>query len=295
MPTVSPKPDHLRRLSDIQARLVQRAGLFSRIRRYFDENGFIHVETPVRIAAPAPEEFIEAPRSGTRFLRCSPELEMKRLVCAGYEKIYQIGPCFRQDEFGSRHREEFTMLEWYETGADYLKLMDFTAAMINSVLDLPVEKITVDEAYRKYAGISAQDAMMQDVFDEVMVEKVEPNLGRNGMTFLMDYPASRASLARLKADDPSVAERWELYINGLELANAYSELTDAAVQRERFAAECAARAASGMADYPEALEFLESLECGMPECAGCALGLDRLVMVCTQANDIGEVTFPPAR
>ncbi len=292
MPTVCPKPDHLQQLTAIQARLVQRAGLFSHIRRFFDERGFIHVETPVRIAAPAPEEFIESPRSGSRFLRCSPELEMKRMVCAGYEKIYQIGPCFRQGEHGRRHREEFTMLEWYETGADYLKLMEFTAAMVRSVIDLPVERITVGEAYRKYAGISADEAMAQDIFDEVMVEKVEPNLGRNCMTFLMDYPASRASLARLKADDPTVAERWELYINGLELANAYGELTDAAIQRERFAAESAARAASGMADYPEATEFLESLDHGMPECAGCALGLDRLAMIYTQATDIGQVTFP---
>ncbi len=287
-----PKPDHLQRLSELQARLVQRAGLFSHVRRYFDEHGFIHVETPVRIAAPAPEEFIEAPRSGNRFLRCSPELEMKRLVCAGFEKIYQIGPCFRQDEFGSRHREEFTMLEWYETGADYLDLLDFTASMVRSVIPLPVEKITVNEAYLKYTGLTAAQASEKDIFDELMVEKIEPELGRGCMTFLLDYPASRASLARLKPGDASVAERWELYINGLELANAYSELTDAAVQRHRFALECKARAVSGMAAYPEPVEFLEALECGMPECAGCALGLDRLAMILTDASDIAQITFP---
>lgn len=292
MPTVSPKPDQLQRLSELQARLVQRAGLFSHVRRYFEEHGFIHVETPVRIAAPAPEEFIEAPPSGRRFLRCSPELEMKRLICAGFEKIYQIGPCFRQDESGSRHREEFTMLEWYEAGADYLDLMEFTAAMIRSVIPLPSEKITVDDAYLKYAGMTTAQAMTEGIFDELMVGKIEPELGRGCMTFLTDYPASRASLARLKPDDPSVAERWELYIGGLELANAYSELTDAAVQRRRFAAERAARIASGMADYPEPVEFLEALEHGMPECAGCALGMDRLAMVFTHASDIGQVTFP---
>lgn len=294
MPTVFPKPDHIQQLIDKKARFALRAGLFSRLRRFFEEHGFIEVMTPVRIQAPAPEEFIEAPPSGTKFLRCSPELEMKRLLCAGYEKIYQIGSCFRSGENGRRHREEFTMLEWYETGSDYLKLMDFTTAMLRYALkneNLSSEIITVDEAYRKFAATTAEKAIADDCFDELMVEKIEPNLGCGKLTYLIDYPASRASLARLKSNNPAVAERWELYINGLELANAYGELTDSAIQRNRFAHEQAARAVSGGAAYPFPEEFLEALDYGMPSCAGCALGLDRLAMIFTGAADIAEVVF----
>ncbi len=294
MPTAFPKPDRIQQLSDKKARFALRAGLFSRLRRFFEDHGFIEVMTPVRIAAPAPEEFIEAPASGEKFLRCSPELDMKRLLCAGYEKIYQIGPCFRSGENGRRHREEFTMLEWYEVGADYRKLMDFTTAMLRYALqdeNRSCEIITIDEAYRKYAGTTVEKAIAGDCFDELMVEKIEPNLGRGKLTYLADYPASRASLARLKPDNPAVAERWELYINGLELANAYGELTDAAIQRERFVRERAARAISGGAVYPEPEKFLEALDRGMPPCAGCAMGLDRLAMIFTGAGDIEEVVF----
>lgn len=309
MPTVFPKPEHLCNLAELQARLALRAGLFSHIRAVFEENGFMAVETPLVINAPAPEEFIEAPRCGERFLRCSPELEMKRLLCAGFERIYQIGACFRAGEHGRRHREEFTMLEWYECGADYWQLLRFTSMMLREAalrmfgsptinfqgmtIDLKVDPqiITVDDAYRQFAGISSAEAMERDIFDEIMSSKIEPQLGLGRLTFLMDYPASRASLARLKKDDSTVAERWELYIGGLEIANAYSELTDGVVQRQRFAAEAAARAASGMNVYPEPVEFFESLEYGMPDCAGCALGMDRLAMVFTNAEDISQVTM----
>ncbi|MDD2478706.1 MAG: EF-P lysine aminoacylase EpmA [Victivallaceae bacterium] len=309
MLNVFPKPKRLQTLGNIQARLAMRAGLFSHIRSFFERNNFVAIETPIRIKAPAPEEFIEAPRSGEYFLRCSPELEMKQLLCAGFERIYQIGACFRENERGKSHREEFTMLEWYEVGVDYCRLLEFTTAMLRDVslkisgtdkinfrgikIDLGAEPeiITVNDAYLKYAKISSAEALRRDIFDEVMDELIEPELGQGRMTFLLDYPACRASLARLKPDSCDVAERWELYIGGLELANAYSELTDAKIQRSRFAAEAAARTNTGMNLYPEPTEFLEALDYGLPECSGCALGMDRLAMVFSNATDISEVTL----
>jgi len=312
MPNVLPKPDVIGQLEQLKPRLVARAGLVCAVRRYFEAHGFIETITPVVIPAPAPEEYIEAPPAADGFLRTSPELQMKALLAAGYERIYQIGPCFREKEFGRRHRPEFTMLEWYQRDADYLKLAEFTRGMLlaaaenrpggtrlkrhGRTIDLaaPWQYISVREAYRRFADADADAALVDDTFDPLMVEKIEPELGWNAPTILFDYPAVRGSLARNKASDPTLAERWELYIGGLELANAYSELRDAAEQRRRFAAAVAGRQAYGGRPYPEPAEFYAALDYGLPECAGCALGMDRLAMVMTEADDIAEVTFPAA-
>jgi len=287
-----------RHLQEIRPNLERRAALWRSVRKSLDEAGFLDVETDVRIPAPAPEEYIESICAEGEFLRASPEIAMKILLAAGYPKISQIGRCFRADEFGSRHRTEFTMLEFYAAGWDYMTLARFTAQMIREAahrisgagtlsfrgqtidLDAEPEFITVKEAFRRYAPEPGD-------FDELMVTKIEPELGRGRMTFLCDYPADRASLARLNAEGN--AERWELYIAGLELANAYGELTDPAEQRRRFEATLAFRKARGMHPYPMAEDFFAALEHGMPECAGCALGMDRLAMVFCNTDDIGQV------
>ena len=274
--------------------LAQRSEFLRAMREFFYAAGFIEVETPIKIHAPAPEEYIESVRSEGDFLRTSPELAMKVLLSQGCEKIFQIGSCFRANEHGRKHLEEFTMLEFYAVKWDYRQLAEFTAAMLKSAAgNNPVfashDFITVDEAFRRYAGVSAFEADADDSFDELMVTKVEPNLGTEGLTFLMDYPASRASLSRLSAANPKVAERWELYRNGLELANAFGELTDGVEQRKRFEAANKFRAANNMHAYPEPVEFYAALDKGLPESSGCAIGVDRLLMLLCNENDIRNV------
>lgn len=282
--------------------LVQRGIIFDRVRKFFREKGYLEVETPFRIPAPAPETQIDAIDSRGWFLQTSPEICMKRMLAAGYRRIFQICRCWRDGERGARHLSEFTMLEWYRAGADYLALMEETEALVRSAagttrisyrglsieLEPPWERISVDEAFRRFAGTGAAEALSAGSFDEIMVERIEPNLGLARPAFLYDYPAPLGALARLKEENPGVAERFELYIGGLEIANAFSELTDAEEQRARFEAEAAERAASGRKGYPLPEKFLASLP-QMPESAGIALGLDRLVMVLLDADSIDDV------
>ena len=285
-----------------QKALVERGAIFNRVRGFFQEKGYLEVETPFRIPAPAPEAQIDAIPSGGWFLQTSPELCMKRLLAAGYPRIFQICRCWRDGERGSRHLSEFTMLEWYRAEADYLVLMEETEALVKAAARAPVinyrglsieisrpwERITVADAFRRYAGTSMWDALKAGSFDELMVECIEPELGNARPTFIHDYPASCSALARLKASDPTVAERFELYIGGLEIANAFSELIDPLEQRRRFEAEAAERASGGKPPYPMPEKFLAALA-SMPEAAGIALGLDRLVMVLLDAGSIDEV------
>jgi elongation factor P--(R)-beta-lysine ligase len=282
--------------------LTERGAIFNRVRSFFAEKGYLEVETPFRIPAPAPEANIDAIASAGWFLQTSPELCMKRMLAAGYQRIFQICRCWREGERGVRHLSEFTMLEWYRAGADYLALMDETEALIcaaaaksrigyrGMTIDLapPWQRISVADAFRRYAGISLEDALAEGLFDEMMVERIEPRLGMDKPTFIYDYPACCGALARLKGSDPRVAERFELYIGGLEIANAFSELIDPVEQRKRFEAEAAERAAQGKASYPVPEKFLAALE-EMPESAGIALGLDRLVMVLLDAETIDDV------
>ena len=290
------------------ANLKRRSALLRALRDGFYKEDFCEVATAVKIPAPAPEEYIESVPCQGGFLRTSPELAMKRMLCGGMEKIFQIGAAFRAGELGRKHREEFTILEYYAVAWDYRKLAEFTAGLIAGAAQQvlgstqviwqgqPVDLsrhsfITVDEAFRRYAGVSAFEADADGSFDELMVLKVEPQLGKTHPEFLIDYPANRASLSRLSAADNRVAERWELYICGLELGNAFGELTDAAEQRRRFAEALKFRAEQGMLAYPEATDFLEALEKGMPESSGCAIGFDRLCMIFCDSYDIAEVIF----
>jgi lysyl-tRNA synthetase class 2 len=291
--------------------LAARAGIIRQMRRFFDEGGYLEVETPLRIPAPAPESHIDAIPSGNWFLHTSPELCMKRLLAAGCERIFQICRCWRDGERGRLHLPEFTMLEWYRIGADYLGLMEECESLIRSLAremglgekfvcrgkEIEVagrwERITVRDAFARYGGTAMEDALAQGTFDEIMVEKIEPRLGSQRPTFIFDYPAERGALARLHVDDPSVAERFELYIGGIELANAFSELTDPSEQRVRFSREAAVRSDLGRRDYPLPEKFLDELS-DMPPSAGIALGIDRLVMVLLDLDSIDEVVaFTP--
>ena len=277
----------------------KRAEILREIRAFFDSRDFWEVETPVRILAPAQETTIDCPPSGAAFLRASPELQMKRLLCAGLERIYQIGPCFRMDECGSRHNPEFTMIEWYRAHSDYTQMLRDTQELLRTLVvrvgapdDLGIDKtweiIPVRDAYRKWAGWDPVDSWNEDRFDEDMVMKIEPNLPRPVPVVLIDYPAQVASLAKLKDGSPEVAERWEVYCKGIELANAYSELCDADAQRARFAEAASVRHGLGKADYPMDEEFFTALKRGMPPSGGIALGVDRLVMLLLGVPDIHE-------
>jgi lysyl-tRNA synthetase class 2 len=291
--------------------LSLRAVLIQNIRQFFIQHHFLEIETPLRIPSPAPEEHIEAIPSGDWFLQTSPELCMKRLLAAGYPRIFQISKCFREAERGSKHLPEFTMLEWYVAQFDYYQLMEQCEAMLitalkdmghtqdiiwqNNKINLasPWKRISVADAFSKYAPISLQEALHQDKFDEILVEYIEPRLGIDRPTFIYDYPAKLAALAKIKKSDPNVAERFELYIGGLELANGFSELTDAREQRQRFEEALELRAAKNWASYPLPKKFLATLE-HLPPCAGIALGIDRLAMILANADKIDDVVaFTP--
>jgi lysyl-tRNA synthetase class 2 len=288
-------------------RLAVRSRVLRAVREFFYDEGFIEVETPVRIPAPALETHIDAPPSGRAWLRTSPELHMKRLLADGAERIYQMGPCFRAGECGRRHNPEFTLLEWYRANADYTDILRDAEALLTSVcervcgsdsldyagrrIDLarPWHCITVREAFRRWAGWDPAASWDADRFDADLVAKVEPALPQDKPCVLTDYPAPAAALARLKPHDPAVAERWEVYVGGLELANAYSELCEPAAQRARFEACADERRRLGREAYPLDEPFLAALARGLPPCGGIALGVDRLVMLICGADDIADV------
>ncbi|PLX41956.1 MAG: EF-P lysine aminoacylase GenX [Deltaproteobacteria bacterium] len=297
-------------LSKKRRALEIRARMINSIRAFFISQGFLEVQTPVRMPSPAPEANIDAVSSGDWYLHTSPELPMKRLLSAGYERIFQLCPCFREGERGALHLPEFTMLEWYRSGADYRTLMADCEALLNSLskeldkevlsfkgrtslLGSGVEKVTVEEAFLRHVGKSPEESLKEGDFDERIAYDIEPTLGSPRPTILKDYPNSQASLSKLKTSNPNVAERFELYIAGLEIANGFSELTDPSEQRRRFKAEIENRKSLGKVIYPMPERFLRELE-EMPEAAGIALGIDRLAMLFCDARSIDEVVaFTP--
>jgi len=299
------------RQTDIKTNLELRANLIQAVRQFFYENEYLEVETPCRVPVIAPEAHIDAEMSGTWFLHSSPELCMKRLLAAGYPRIFQICKCFRAKERGSRHLPEFTLLEWYGAGMDYFDMMTecenllgFVARSLGSGdlliyqgckvdLNPPWERLTVAEAFDLYASRSLEEALLNDRFDEIIAFEIEPRLGNAKPVFLFDYPAEKGALARLKPGNPKVAQRFELYVCGLELCNAFDELTDPLEQRRRFEIDRQVRSASGKAACPLPEKFLQALG-DMPPAAGNALGLDRLVMLFADAAQIDDVaTFTP--
>ena len=288
-------------LAEKRSFLEVRSRLLMALRTFFYEHSYLEVETPVRLKYPALEDYIDAEQAGDSWLRTSPELHMKRLVAAGYEKIFQIGPCFRLDECGERHRPEFTMLEWYETGTDYRGILQQTMNLLRSVsavlqvrqdyFNLEWQVLTVDQAFIKYTGKGVDYFIENDKFEETLCFEIEPHLGISKPTVLIDYPASMAALSKKKEENPAIAERWELYIDGLEIANAYSELTDVEEQRRRFEKTRDLRAGQGRVVYEIDPDFMAALEKGLPDCGGIALGVDRLCMVFSDATNIEQVVF----
>jgi lysyl-tRNA synthetase class 2 len=298
--------DERQRLAGLIPNLRRRAFIYQVIRSFFNDRGFLEVETPIRSPAIAPEKEIIPIGSDGWFLCASPELYMKRLLAGGYDKIYQFSHCFRKGERGNYHNPEFTLLEWYRKSADYEQMMRDTEGIVAAIaaalgmgttlhyrgrdidLSLPWERVTVSEAFNKLAGWDTVIAPDVRRFDEDTVLKVIPNLNPLRPTFLLDYPAPMASLARLKPGNTRVAERVELFIGGLELCNAYSELNNQKEQELRFREEIEQikQAQHRIAPMPE--KFINAVS-HLPECAGNAMGIDRLVMLFCDATSIDEV------
>jgi lysyl-tRNA synthetase class 2 len=295
-----------------ESSLKKRAALIQAIRSFFINRDYIEVDTPCRLPVLIPEAHNEPVESGDHFLQTSPEICMKRLLAeAGCSRIFQICKCFRNKERGDRHLPEFTMLEWYRTSCDYRSLMaeceDMTAEVARATgsddfvqfqgrkicLEKPWQSLTVEDAFRKYAPISMEQALKQDKFDEILCRYIEPQLGMSRPVFLYDYPVELGALARSKKEEPSLAERFEIYIAGLELANGFSELIDQSVQQKRFETELELIRKKGRTPTELPQKFLEALP-GMTETAGIALGVDRLAMILFDAAEIDQVvSFVP--
>lgn len=281
------------------------------VRDFFYERGYLEVDTPVRNPVLAVEAHIEPFGCEGWYLQTSPEICMKRLLAAGYDRIFQICKCFRKHERGARHLPEMNLLEWYRAEASYTDLMTDCEELFRFVaqrlgmgdilhyqgqaisLKGSWQRLNLADAFGKYAPDTLANAISRDCYEEVLSEHVEPRLGFAAPTFIYGYPTSMGSLARPVADNPEVVERFELYAAGIEIANAFGELTDVAEQRRRFAAEQALQAKLGHKVMPMPERFLAELA-DMPLSAGIALGLDRLVMLFCDAATIDEVTaFTP--
>jgi len=307
--------------------LRARAEMLAKVRDFFRRRGVLEVETPVcsrhATTDPALEPFVTrykgpgAPADGRLYLHTSPEFSMKRLLAAGSGPIYQVCRVFRNREYGRRHNPEFTLLEWYRPGVDYLQLMEEVAELVNEILgsDMSVERWTYDELFRRHLDldplrvneetlaarvdeegldIEGMGTASRDAWLDLLISHIiEPRLMADRLTFVYDYPASQASLAYVRPGDPPVAERFELYVGPMELANGFQELLDAQEQRRRFTAEQQTRAKAGQPTMPMDEWLLEALEAGLPTMAGVALGLDRLLMLKLGVTDIREVlAFP---
>ena len=331
------------RHADRRPFLQARAAVTRALRAWFDEQGFVEVETGILQVSPGNETHLHAPRTeligsdgsrATRYLRTSPEFAAKKLLAAGESKIFEFARVFRDRERGDLHLPEFTMLEWYRANASYDAIMADTIVAIahaaqatgigkfsfrGKIADpfAEPELLTVAAAFDRFAGIDllatiadgegdraalaaaadarvriADDDTWSDIFSKVLVEHVEPQLGQGRLTVLFEYPAPEAALARAKRSDPRVAERFEVYACGVELANGFGELTDAAEQRRRFASAMDEKARRYGDRYPLDEEFLEAVA-AMPDASGVALGFDRLVMLASGALRVDQVVWTP--
>ena len=283
---------------------LSRELILNSIKSFFILKGFSEVSTPIVIKSPFPEPYIDAIPIGNKYYRTSPELHMKILLSKGEKKIFEIGPCYRKGESGKLHREQFTMLEWYEVGADYKTLLSFTQELLmfivkditgeteicynGNIIDFSSQYdfISIDEAFAKFANITAEDALEKGLFEDLLNSKIEPKLSLNKPVVLIDYPAELAALAKLKSTNTLLAARWELYLAGIEIANTYTELTDVEEHKYRFAKFAKKRRELGAIEYPVDPEFLLALKEGIPDSAGCALGIDRLIMILTDSDSI---------
>jgi lysyl-tRNA synthetase class 2 len=288
-------------------RLRLRDLVVRRLRGWFHERGYLEVDTPQRVACPGIDVHLDAiPAGPGRYLATSPELEMKKLLAAGCARIVQVARAFRAGERGERHAPEFTLLEWYAAGEDYRGLMAATeelVAVAAAVLEgegvatrlgdwpRPFSRLAVDEAFARWSGWRPALAFDETRFFEDFVARVEPRLADLGAVFLADWPAPAGALARRKAGAPAVCERVELFLDGVEVCNGFSELTDPREQEERFARDNAERSRRGKEAYPVDRAFLDALASGIPPCAGNALGVDRLLMALTGSRGLADVTL----
>jgi elongation factor P--(R)-beta-lysine ligase len=299
--------------------LQRRAAMLRQVREFFAARGVLEVETPILSAAAVSDPQIEslatqiAGMRAPAYLCPSPEYAMKRLLAAGSGDIYQVCKVFRDAERGRWHNPEFTMIEWYRIGFDDAALMDEVEALVGQLLSPlralpPAERLSYNSALHRHAGVDAFDASEDELrqaaeragivceaeldrdakLDLLMGLIVGPRLGLERPCFICDYPASQAALARLKPGLPAVAARFELYLDGLELANGFHELAHCDEQRARLLQDLRTRRARGQPQLPLDENFLEALKAGLPDCAGVALGFDRLVAVALGAARLSE-------
>lgn len=306
--------------------LQRRTLITQATRAFFVGRGYTEVETPYAVPVPGEEVHLRAWRTRQHapdgsgrdlWLHTSPEFAMKRLLVAGAGPIFQLARVWRDEEGSGRHLGEFTMLEWYRPGLGLAGLMDETEALLRATLPPAMwqsgfERITVADAFTRWAGAdvlgTADDPVAlaasagaalrdgegwEDLFFRLLLERVEPELGRGRPIFLTQWPAAQAALARRDPADPRVALRFELFVNGIELANAFEELTDAAEQATRFAADRARREALYGPGWGTDEDFLDALRFGMPPASGIALGFDRLAMLASGAQRIEQVLWLP--
>jgi len=323
---IAPSPEVARLQAGFE-RQRGRMAIHQAIRGFFRDRGFLEVDTPVRVPCPGMEPYLDSFAAQGLYLRTSPELHMKRLLAAGFDPIFQIAPCFRAGERGSRHREEFLMLEWYRAFADLETLIDDVAALLHALAPLAAnpdyfrrspEVVTVQALFAERLDLHLRDCEdraplrscleakklgwdedddWDTLFFKLFLNCIEPRLGFERPLILRNYPASQAALARLGqvgSDEMPYCLRFELYVRGVELANAFDELTDPAEQRARFEADRALRQKLGKPVYPIDEAFMAALESGLPPSAGIALGVDRLAMVLLGASSLDEILpFPP--
>lgn len=300
--------------------LRRRAEFFRQLRSFFDARGVLEVETPILSRGATVDPQIDSfVTRGERWLQTSPEFPMKRLLAAGSGPIFQIARVFRIDEQGRHHNPEFTMLEWYRPGWDHHRLMDECDALLQalSVAREPSLRVTYRDAFVRHAGLDPHATSIGDLdaacrqvigplpempdnvevdeaarrdflLDLLMSHVVGPKLGRDLPEFLHDFPASQAALARIRQGDPPVAERFELFWRGIELANGFHELTDADEQQRRFEADRARRAREQRVAPPYDARLIAAMRHGLPDCAGVAVGLDRLLMLTLGLPHIGD-------
>jgi len=288
-------------------------------RDYFDDQGFMEVETPIRVKSPGLDAYVDAVRAGDGWLITSPELSMKRLLVGGLPRIYQFSPVTRAGEEGDWHAGEFSMLEWYRAFSTMGAVVTDTESLVlevvralsrrtsiraptGKIVDLrpPFVRMTVRDAFRRYAGIDdAVDLASSDVdrYFQTFVDRVEPAIAEHERPLVLtEFPTSLGALARRCSEDASVCERFEVYVGGIELSNGFGELTDPIEQRRRFVAERERRARTGAPDQPIDERFLEALEEGLPPSGGNALGFDRLVALALELPGIAHViAFPRER